>query len=210
MRTWGSVTSGFFFPQSGRLARQEQMADVRNPQMPLQRRITADLEVGQPQFTLLVFQTAFDGPAAERYVQDHRQGDTRGGVAQEVLRLTRLKYVASHDQPVRAHDPFAARQPTSSALHFPHHRAFIRVLAAIGFPGLPQERLRKPADVFDRQSGSERNAGWILQPNTQTRRYFQDKSLAPLFQAPHKRSFLSIPLVGRDPGKADSLGHRAV
>ena len=43
--TWGNVTSGFFPPQPLRLAGQEQVADLCDQLMSLERGITADLEV---------------------------------------------------------------------------------------------------------------------------------------------------------------------
>ena len=53
-RTWQIVTSGFFFRQTFRLAGQEQMTDLRDPQVPQHRGILSHREVAQAQFALLV------------------------------------------------------------------------------------------------------------------------------------------------------------
>ena len=132
------------------------MADLRNQQVTLQRRVTADFKVRQPQLALLIFQAAFDAPATERHVQDHRQGHAGGRVAEEVFDLARLKHVAGHDQPIRSHHVFTARPPASRELHFPHYRALVRVLEVIRLPRLILEHLSIPADVLDRQSGGQR------------------------------------------------------
>ena len=62
-RTWQIVTSGFFFRQTLRLARQKQMTDLREAQVPQDRRVFSHLEVAQSQFALFILQRPLDRPA---------------------------------------------------------------------------------------------------------------------------------------------------
>ena len=116
------------------------MADLRDQQMPFQRRITADLEVRQSQFGLLILQATFDRPAAEGDVQQDGQGDAGPRVAHEEFPLVAVQHVASDDQPVRSDHAVAARQPARGELDFPNLRSLVGVLDVTGLPGLAQER----------------------------------------------------------------------
>ena len=111
MWTCGNVISGFFPPQPLRLTCEKQMADLRNQQMTFQCRITPHLEVRQPQFAFFVLQTALDGPAPERHMQDRRERNARSRIAEKVFDLVGIEHVPRDHQPVWSHDAVRARHP---------------------------------------------------------------------------------------------------
>ena len=63
------MTAGFFPPKLFGLTGKEQVTDHRDVQVSHHGLVLADFEVRVAQFTFLVLQSAFDGPAREGNVQ---------------------------------------------------------------------------------------------------------------------------------------------
>jgi hypothetical protein len=79
----------------------EQLADLREVQVPVDSTPASHLEVVHAQLALGNLKTAFDGPTAERHPQQPFERDRLAidlQVGQEVLDLTGLENVASDDQ----------------------------------------------------------------------------------------------------------------
>jgi hypothetical protein len=67
-RTWQIVTSGFFFRQTLGLAGKEQMAHLRDPQVPQHPIVFSDFKLTHAQLALFILQTSFHRPAAESHM----------------------------------------------------------------------------------------------------------------------------------------------
>lgn len=137
MRTWHTVSSGFFPPQLLLDLRQEQVTHGGYRLMAFQPQVGTSLEVVEAQFRLLILEAAFDVPTREGHQQEFIQPRVGRRVADEVLDLRRVQDVAGHDQMQwwARQIPFVLRhQPY--VFHLPNQRSALRVLDPPLAPGL--------------------------------------------------------------------------
>lgn len=128
------------------LTRAEQMAQLRDVQVPVDRSPTADLEVIHAEFVLRPFEALLDRPSSEGHPHHPLQRDVarvHEPIGDEVLDLVEIDHIASHDQGVSgAGKSSLVRDITWRVFDFPDDGALLAVLDAEPLPLLPAKGLR--------------------------------------------------------------------
>src|SRR5439155_2916433 len=149
IRTWQTVHSGFFPPQSLASLCQEEVADGGQNQMAFQAKPAAALPMIESYLSFAILKAAFDPPAPERHAQQLLDRRARRSVAQEVFDLVRERVVA-HEQMVRPlGQTLFVFDMDQHVLDAPNQRPFLGVLDPPGLPRLNGQRRVRLSQMLD-------------------------------------------------------------
>src|SRR5438128_1577609 len=137
VRTWHTVSSGFFPPLPLVHARQEQVGHGSDRLVTQQAAIIPTLVMIEPQLCFLILEAALHVPAGKGHPQQHLQARSRRRVADEVFHLVRRQHVAGYEQIDRpARVAIFGLWIEPHPLGLPDHRSFGAILDAEALPGL--------------------------------------------------------------------------
>lgn len=205
---WDMVNSDFFPPQTVTSAGQEQIADARQNQVPLQSDVAAAFPGIQADVLFLILEASLDAPLGKGHQQQLAHAGFGRCVVEEEFQLLFVEHVASDEQMVRfGGQPLFVRTNQHRMFDFPNHRAFLAILDSISLP-----RLIAQDGVFFEQHidplrlgtalGQSRNVAGStcflsaarsdfrpFQPTGHVNGNFADKALPTRVQSPQKRAF---------------------
>src|ERR1700734_2335907 len=224
--TWHTVTSGFFFLQPLAAFCEEQVADRREDEVPLQADPPAAFPMIQPHFAFVVLEASLDAPPREGHTQQGPNRRLRRRIADEVFDHVRLGISADQQMKWPARQSVLILEEHERVFHFPDHRSFLAILNTPGLPALVFQARMPVGQGFDRLRRRTAGAQTRLfakgatsspaigalccpgrvNPGDETLGDFPDEFLLPLLQCPQKRRFAPIPLIEDQPFEVHAAG----
>ena len=114
--------------------RAEQVAELRDVQVSVDRAPAADLEMVETEFILFFFETLLDRPAGISYVDQPFQGTAAIAVGNKELNVIGPLRIAGRDQPVCSCGQTVALHAELDGLDLADHGAFLTILDMDGRP----------------------------------------------------------------------------